>query len=201
MPACNGDLKTAAMTEEWLMYGKFMSAKKLEMVLITATLFAAAGAAVAQEASADSALNAWLGKEYTVMSSTLNDHMPTGGKLTFIFDGADNVVRICTRNVSGQRSAWQMDFSNPCSVTMTFTRGLRYCTVDDVKAGNAEVLSQCHRLRSRDVAMRPSRVRGAVELNDMIAFPVQMENEKVGMAILVDSPARVTDGGVVVVKN
>lgn len=183
------------------MYGTFFSAKKLGILLMTATLFVAGGAAVAQEASADSALNAWLGKEYTVASSTLNDHMPTGGKLTFIFDSSDNVVRICTRNVTGQRSAWQMDFSNPCGVTLTFTRGTRYCTVDDVKAGNAEVLSACHRLRSRDVAMRPSRTRGAIELNDMIAFPVQLDTGKVGMAILVDSPARVTEGGVVIVHQ
>ena len=183
------------------MYGKSTSAKKLGIMLATATLLVTGGAALAQSATADSALSAWLGKEFTVTSSTVNDHMPVGGKLTFIFDGDDNVVRVCTRTVAAQRSAWQMDFSNPCGVTMTFTRGLRYCTVDDVKAGNAEVLSACHRLRSRDVAMRPSRVKGAIELNDMIAFPVQMENSSVGMAILVDSPARVTDSGLVVVKN
>ena len=33
-----------------------------------------------------------------------------------------------------------MDFATPCGVTMSFTRGTRYCTVDDVKTGNAEVL-------------------------------------------------------------
>ena len=46
----------------------------------------------------DDALAGWLGKEFTVESSTLNDHMPVGGKLTFVFDSEDNVVRICTRN-------------------------------------------------------------------------------------------------------
>ncbi len=82
---------------------------------------------------------------------------------------------------------------------MLFTRGTRYCTLEDVKTGNAEVLSSCHRLRTRDVAMRPSRVKGAVELNDMIAFLVQGENGKRTMSILVDSPARVTDDGSVVI--
>ena len=127
--------------------------------------------------------------------------MPTGGKLTFIFDGSDNVVRICTRSVPGQRAAWQMDFNSPCGVTLTFTRGTRYCTIDDVKAGNAEVLSSCHRLRSRDIAMRPSSTKGTIELNDMIAFLVTEANGKKAMAILVDSPARVTEGGVVIIRN
>lgn len=183
------------------MYGKFLSVgKKFAVSLTAATVVLAASSAFAQEAASDPALDGWLGKEYTVTSSTLNDHMPTGGKLTFVFDGSDNVVRICTRTVTGQRSAWKMDFSVPCGVTMTFTRGFRYCTVDDVKAGNAEVLSGCHRLRSRDVAMRPARERGTVELNDMIAFPVDLGSGKKGLAILVDSPARVTEGGVIVIS-
>ena len=42
--------------------------------------------------------------------------------------------------------------------------------------------------------MRPSKAKGAVELNDMVAFLVQGENGKPAMSILVDSPARVTDG-------
>ena len=149
----------------------------------------------AQEAAVDDALAGWLGRELTVQSSTLNDHMPVGGKLTFVFDGSDNVVRVCTRTVPGQRTAWHMDFTVPCGVTMTFTRGTRYCTMDDVKAGNAEVLSACHRLRSRDIAMHPPRVKGTVELNDMIAFLVQGTDGAKMMMILVDSPARVTDGG------
>ena len=125
-------------------------------------------------------LAGWLGKEFTVESSTLNDHMPTGGKLTFVFDSDENVVRICTRNSSKQREPWRMDFATPCGVTMSFTRGTRYCTFDDVKTGNAEVLSSCHRLRSRDIAMRPSKVKGTVELNDMIAFLVQARRWQAG---------------------
>ena len=88
-----------------------------------------------------------------------------------------------------------MDFAVPCNVTLTFTRGTRYCSLEDVKAGNAEVLSSCHRLRSRDIAMRPAKVKGAVELNDMIAFLVEGEQGKHVISILVDSPARVTDNG------
>ncbi len=84
---------------------------------------------------------------------------------------------------------------------MTFTRGTRFCTLDDVKAGNAEVLSSCHRLRSRDVAMHPPRVKGTVELNDMIAFLVQGSDGTKMMSILVDSPARVTDGGGVIITH
>lgn len=184
------------------MYGKLISdGRKLGISFLAATLLLSAAAASAQEPAPDNALSAWLGKEFTVASSTLNDHMPTGGKLTFIFDGSDNVVRICTRSVPGQRAAWQMDFSAPCGVTLTFTPGTRYCSIDDVKAGNAEVLSSCHRLRSRDIAMRPSRTKGTIELNDMIAFLVTDESGKKAMAILIDSPARVTEGGIVVIKN
>jgi hypothetical protein len=182
------------------MYGKFKIGKKLGISMVTATLLLGSTLAAAQEAAPDSALSRWLGKEYTVESSTLNDHMPTGGKLTFVFDPEENVVRICTRNASKQRSPWHMDFATPCGVTMLFTRGTRYCTLDDVKTGNAEVLSSCHRLRSRDVAMRPSKVKGTVELNDMIAFLVQGDTGKPVMSILVDSPARVTDDGVVIIK-
>jgi hypothetical protein len=94
-----------------------------------------------------------------------------------------------------------MDFAVPCSVTLTFTRGTRFCTVEDVKAGNAEVLSACHRLRTRDVAMRPADAKGAVELNDMIGFLVQGDNGVHAVAILVDSPSRVTGGGVVIIKE
>jgi hypothetical protein len=169
--------------------------------LAAALLFVGATLAVAQEAQPDGVLETWLGKEFTVESSTLTDHMPIGGKLTFIFDGSDNVVRVCTRTVGTQRGSWRADFAVPCGVTMTFTRGTRFCTIDDVKAGNAEVLSSCHRLRSRDVAMRPSKVKGTVELNDMIAFLVQGTDGHKYMSILVDSPARVTEDGVIVVKN
>jgi hypothetical protein len=183
------------------MYGKLnIRGKKFGIPMLAATLLMGASLATAQEAAVDSALAGWLGKEYTVETSTLPEHMPKGGKLTFVFDAEDNVVRICTRNSSRQRTPWRMDFAAPCGVTLVFTRGDRYCTLDDVKTGNAEVLSACHRLRSRDIAMRPSKVKGAVELNDMIAFLVQGEAGKPMMSILVDSPARVTDDGSIVVK-
>lgn len=169
--------------------------------LASALLFMGATLAWAQQVEPDSILNGWLGKEFTVQSSTINDHMPIGGKLTFIFDASDNVVRICTRTVISQRGQWRMDFANPCGVTMAFTHGSRFCTFEDVKSGNAEVLSACHRLRSRDVAMRPAAVKGTIELNDMIAFLVQGNDGHKYMSILVDSPARVTGDGIVVVKD
>ena len=182
------------------MYGKLtIGGRKFGIWMTAAILGFGATLAMAQENAPDSVLAGWLGKEFTVASSTLNDHMPMGGKLTFVFDAEDNLVRVCTRNSSKQRAPWNMDFATPCGVTMLFTRGTRFCTVDDVKTGNAEVLSSCHRLRSRDIAMRPSKVKGTVELNDMIAFLIQ-ENGKPVMSILVDSPARVTDGGIIQIK-
>jgi hypothetical protein len=201
MPAGDGSIKTAELKEEWLMYDKLNTrGKKIGISVMAATLLLGASLAAAQEASVDSALTGWLGKEYTVESSTLPDHMPTGGKLTFIFDAEENVVRICTRNSSRQRTPWRMDFAAACGVTLVFTRGARYCSLDDVKTGNAEVLSACHRLRSRDIAMRPSKVKGVVELNDMIAFLVRSDEGKPMMSIIVDSPARVTDDGSIVIK-
>jgi hypothetical protein len=175
--------------------------RKFGISMVTAGLVVGAALAMAGDAGPDDVLSGWLGREYTVETSTIDDHLPTGGKMTFVFDSSENVVRVCTRNVSTQRGVWRMDFANPCAVTMLYTRGTRFCTLDDVKAGNAEVLSSCHRLRSRDVAMRPARVRGAVELNDMIAFLVKGENGKHIMSILVDSPARVTDNGSATVKD
>jgi hypothetical protein len=184
------------------MYGRLTIGGRKFWVSVTAAIFAfGAGLAVAQERAADDALAAWLGKEFTVTSSSTNEHMPLGGKLTFVFDSEENVVRVCTRNSNVQRSQWRMDFATPCGVVMLFTRGSRYCTLDDVKAGNAEVLSTCHRLRSRDVAMHPSKMKGAVELNDMIAFLVEGDGGNPMMSILVDSPARVTDGGVIVITH
>jgi hypothetical protein len=184
------------------MYGKLtIGARKIGISVMAAILATGAALAVAQDKAADDVLSEWLGKEFTVTSSTLSEHMPTGGKLTFVFDSEDNVVRVCTRNTNKQRLQWQADFATPCGVTMLFTPGTRFCTVDDVKAGNAEVLSTCHRLRSRDIAMRPSKVKGAVELNDMIAFLVKADDGSTAMSILVDSPARVTEGGVVIITH
>jgi hypothetical protein len=182
------------------MYGKQTTdGKKFGISLMAAALLLGAALAAAQEVSPDDVLKGWLGREFTVESSTLKDHVPKGGKLTFVFDSDENVVHVCTRNSSEQVEPWHMDFATPCGVTMSFTRGTRYCTFDDVKTGNAEVLASCHRLRTRDVAMRPSKAKGAVELNDMIAFLVQLENGKPAMSILVDSAARVTEDGHVIV--
>ena len=62
----------------------------------------ASSAAVGRDAGGgaggvDDALAGWLGKEFTIDSSNLNDHIPVGGKLTFIYDSDENVVRVCTR--------------------------------------------------------------------------------------------------------
>jgi hypothetical protein len=173
------------------------------LALSATTAFLCLGSALAdaQQPATEATIGNWLGREFTVVSANSTKHMPIGGKLTFVYDASDNVVRVCTRSVASQRGEWRMDFAIPCSVTLTFTPGTRFCTVEDVKAGNAEVLSACHRLRSRDVAMHPSAVKGAVELNDMIAFPVNGDDGKLAIAILVDSPARVTDGDVIVIRK
>ena len=59
-------------------------------------------------------LAGWLGKEFTVKSSTLKDPVPIGGKLTFVFDSEANVVHVCTRNSNGQSEPWRMDFTKTC---------------------------------------------------------------------------------------
>jgi hypothetical protein len=153
------------------------------------------GAVVAYAADPDPALAGWIGREMTISSSSFSDHVPRGGKLTFVLDSQDNVVRICTRNVQGQQGSWRNDMAPGCNVALTFTRGTRYCTNEDVLAGNAEVLSTCHRLRSHDVAMHPAAVKGALELHDVIVFLVQGDGGKHAISILVDSPSRVTAGG------
>lgn len=164
------------------------------------TLFAAFSVALllggftAFAAEPDPALSGWLGREITITSSTFNDHVPVGGKLTFVLDNEDSIVRICTRNVTG-RSQWRMDMAPGCNVALTFTKGTRYCTAEDVRAGDAEVLSACHRLRSRDVAMHPAVQKGALELHDVIIFLVEGASGKHAISILIDSPSRVTTGG------
>jgi hypothetical protein len=160
------------------------------------------GTAVVRAADPDSSILAWLGKEITIQSSSASDLMPVGGKLTFIFDSEDNTVRVCTRQSASQRGAWRMDMVPGCNVALALTRGERYCTIEDVKAGNAEVLSACTRLRSHDVALRPSKIKGSLELHDVIVFPIQGATPgDLTIAILVDSPSRVTDGGIIVGSN
>ena len=180
------------------MYRKLTTGgRKNALVTLAAMLLTgAAMSALADDIKPDPALADWLGKEVTIDSSSLNDHIPVGGKLTFIFDGEDHVVRVCTRTGTTQKTPWSMDFAIPCSVTLNFTLGIRYCTAEDVKAGNAEVLSACHRLRSHDVAMHAAASKGAVELNDMIVFLVKGPTGKLGIAVLIDSPSRVTAGGI-----
>jgi hypothetical protein len=157
-------------------------------------------AALAFAGDVDSAFAKWLGREITISISHLNDQIPEGGKLTFVYDSDDDVVRICTRTVATQKGPWRMDMASGCNVALNFTRGLRYCTLEDVKAGDGEVLSGCHRLRSRDVALTPSTTQGAVELKDMIVFLLSPDKGKDAIAILIDSPSRVTDNGSLVGK-
>ncbi len=142
----------------------------------------------------DDALAGWIGREITIEKSTLVDDIPIGGKLTLIYDSSEDVVRVCTRQVASQRKPWRSDLALPCTVTLRFTRGTRYCTVDDVNAGNAEVLSACHRLRSKEVALKPSTAQGT-ELNDLLIFLVEGEGSRHVISILVDTPSRVTGSG------
>jgi hypothetical protein len=178
------------------MFSSLASRRSGKKIALAAGLMLSSTMAVSEEI--DSSLSGWLGREITIESSTLNDHIPVGGKLTFIYDSSDDVVRVCTRTVPSQKGPWRMDLANGCNVTLTFTRGDRYCTLEDVKAGNGEVLSGCHRLRSRDVALRESKTKGAIELQDMIVFLVPAHRGKHAIAILVDSPSRVTEGGVII---
>lgn len=181
------------------MYRKLTSCGKGKALTALAAMLLAGTtmSALAEDSAEDPALNGWLGKEITIDSSSFDDHIPVGGKLTLTLDHEDKVVRLCARSVAKQRTPWRMDFAIPCGVSLNFTLGTRYCSVEDVKAGNAEVLSACHRLRSHDVAMHPAATaKGAVELNDMIIFLVQNPDGTRAIAVLVDSPSRVTTGGI-----
>lgn len=174
--------------------------KHLWLSMLAAASLLAGGSAWAQEKEPPESLSGWLGVEYTVDTPSRSEFMPNGGKLTFTYDAKKGAVHLCTRPVAEQEGAWKMDLGKPCGVTMTFTAGTKYCTEEDVKAGNAEVLASCHRLRSRDVSLRPAQAKGAVELNDLVAFLVKNADGKKWMAILVDSPARMTDGPFIPVR-
>jgi hypothetical protein len=175
--------------------------RKMGLLVAAAALSLGSSLALAAEPAPDDSLAAWLGSEFTVESVTSKELMPVGGKLSFVFDAKDNVIRLCTRSVTNQTGPWRMDLAVPCSVALTYTRGTHYCSIEDVKAGNAEVLSTCHRLRSHDVAIHPSSVKGTVERNDMVAFLVQEKDGSRGFVVLIDSPSRVTEGGVVIIKS
>lgn len=176
-----------------------ISRNVLVATFATTLLFVFNFSGVANAADADALVSSWLGKEVTIAASEQDDHVPKGGKLTLIYDSGDDVYRACARPISAQRSAWKADWLVPCGVTLNFVAGTRYCTLSDVKAGNAEVLSACHRLRTREVAMHGSSVKGGMELHDMIVFLLEPgKGSKAGeFAILLDSPARVTHDGII----
>jgi hypothetical protein len=176
------------------MFRQLFSGAGRRGLAVGAALLLGAGIVVAA-GGVDDALAGWLGREITIESSSIDDQIPVGGKLTFIYDSSDDVVRVCTRQVTTQRRPWRSDFASPCSVTLVFSRGTRYCTLEDVKAGNGEVLSQCHRMRSREVALTQATSSG-LELHDVIVFLHQAPNNKHVISILVDTPARVTGGGI-----
>jgi len=168
----------------------------MRRVLFLAAALLAGSAAGA--AAPDSAVTPWLGKEITITVSTLGDHIPLGGKFTLIYDGEDDVVRICARSVPAKRATWRMDLAIPCNVALNFVRGQRYCTDEDVKTGDAEVLAGCHRLRSHDVALHPAAAsRDAVELHDVIVFLLAPKGAQKEVALLLDSPSRVTHNGII----
>ncbi len=181
------------------MFKHLISKTGFRTLAVSAALLLGGGLAYAA-GGVDDALAGWLGREITIETSGYDDQIPVGGKLTFIYDADDDVVRVCTRQVMSQRKPWRSDFAVPCNVTLTFTRGTRYCTLADVNAGNGDVLSTCHRMRSREVALKNSTSTD-VELHDVIVFLVQGDNGKHVISVLVDTPSRVTTGGPIVGKD
>jgi hypothetical protein len=151
---------------------------------------------LAGAAEAPKELVAWLGRENTVDATSLNDHLPKGAKLTLVYDEDDDVVRICTRVVPSQALPWREDMAKPCQVTLNFVRAQRYCTYEEVKTGNAEVLAGCHRLRSNSVALHPAAEQGgALELHDVVLYLLEPSaTAKRGFAFVIDSPSTVTHG-------
>jgi hypothetical protein len=169
--------------------------KKGKAMALAAGLLAS-GMLVAGDA-VDPTLSSYLDKEVTI--DTAGVSMPQGGKLKLVYDGEKQVVRVCTRTASDQHGAWSQDLAEGCNVTLNFTRGERYCSLEDVKAGDGEALASCHRLRAKDVATK-SGDKGSVELADMIVFLLAPDQGKNAIAILIDSPSRVTDEPVIVGK-
>jgi hypothetical protein len=158
-------------------------------VLLGCTLSAVA-------AEPDALLAPWLGKEMRVSNTNMGDHLPLNGRMTLIYDAEDDVVRVCTRSVPSQRATWRMDLAVPCNVSLNFVRGSRYCSRQEVNTGDAEILANCHRLRSRDVAMHPAAQKDAVELHDLIVFLIQgAPGVRLSTYLLIDSPAHLTHNG------
>jgi hypothetical protein len=170
---------------------------KQRLAAVALLLTGLAPAAFAGEA--DSVTAGWLGNEIRIVESEQDDHVPLGGKVTLVYDSTDDVYRACARQTTTQRNKWRGDWASPCAVALQLTKGTRYCTLVDVKTGNAETLSTCHRLRSRDVVMHPTADSQGDELHDLVVFllaPVAPKT-KGGIAILLDSPARVTHAGII----
>jgi hypothetical protein len=159
----------------------------------------AVGASMAAE-PVDNSLSEYLGREITLDPAAESKQLPAGGKLTLVHDAKEDVVRVCTRTSPDQKSAWTHDLAKSCNVKLTFKRGERYCTVEDVKAGNGEVLSSCHRLRSSEVATSAAGKKDSAELADMIVFLLSPDKGEKSVAILIDSPARVTWEPVIIGK-
>lgn len=165
-----------------------------------AILAATTRTAIGQEA--DSLVQAWLGSEFTILSSSLEDHVPARGKITFVFDAEEGLYRACTRRGAGQATSWKEDWAQACAVTFRLVKAQRYCNLAEIKAGNQETLADCHRLTSSEVAMHASQVPGSVELHQTIVFPLAASAAgKRGIAMLIDSPARLTHNGVIHGEN
>lgn len=159
----------------------------------------AVGASMAAE-PVDSTLSEYLGREITLDPASENKQLPAGGKLTLVHDAKEDVVRVCTRTAPDQKSAWSHDLAKDCAVKLSFKQGERYCSVEDVKAGNGEVLSSCHRLRGTEVTTSSAGKKDGVELVDMIVFLLAPKQGEKSVAILVDSPARVTWDPIIIGK-
>jgi hypothetical protein len=160
----------------------------------------AASAALSAGEGADAALAPVLDKEITIDTATQSTQVPAGGKFSFKLDAKDQSVKLCTRDTPEQKGAWSQDLASGCNVTLTFTKGERYCTLEDVKAGDGEVLASCHRLRAKDVAT--AAVKGGSEMGDLLVFILPPAKDANAVAILIDSPSRVTQSPPIIVgKN
>ena len=159
----------------------------------------AVGVSMAAE-PVDTSLSEYLGREITLDPASENNQLPAGGKLTLVHDAKEDVVRVCTRTAPDQKGAWSHDLAKNCAVKLAFKQGERYCTVEDVKAGNGEVLSSCHRLRSTEVTASAAGKKDGAELVDMIVFLLAPQQGEKAVAILIDSPARVTWDPIIIGK-
>src|SRR5688572_33158372 len=121
MPASFGRSHPRVGKEESLMFRKLRQGVGRRGIAMGAALLVAATVAMAAD-GVDDALAGWVGREFTIHSSNITESIPVGGKLTFVYDSDEDVVRVCTRTGPTQQHAWRSDFASPCSVTLTFTR-------------------------------------------------------------------------------